>query len=460
MITLAEVLNELGLSQKAVEQAIRPGGPRWLMHAANGRRLLPPATLDELLDWSELNEDQRLRLRHADIRARIARGHHRPPVERHPGLAAAAVAPMNYDHIVPLSRTCHALKGPVLFTKQPERVATGPRQFAREVAGVAELYGPDAICHAHGGATFNTFRILATSDLGFRLGLVGVSGSAPRGSRLKSHGEVCRTPLGIAVSFVRQLDSSAGRCLSVVCAEGDQVQRKMLTWPGANEELYGHLVNNFWEIVDYLASARVVVASSLLDRRSPDVLADILEQVVLAAPDITICFDPGDAWASERRDAVRRILDVSTLLFATEEELVKLAVNYADAKNPEAPPPSEFTADEPDHARTVLGLMRADRPQGPSTVIVVKHRGATSQYRRNGAPLHTDLPELAPTVEDDTGAGDAFAAGYLAVLLSGSTDWRLAAELGMLLARAKLAVIGPPSAADIRREVHAALASI
>jgi hypothetical protein len=194
--------------------------------------------------------------------------------------------------------------------------------------------------------------------------------------------------------------------------------------------LYGHLVENFWPIVDYLSAARIVHVTSLFDDDSPDVVADILEYVVAHNPLVRVSFDPGHDWTKWRRDAVMRILNSCSLLFVNEQELFQIFETYCEF----IPDP-----DEANVAQAVLCRMRPD-----AALVVVKHRGATSLYGASDKPIQDEIATVT-AVEDDTGAGDYFAASVLAAQLSPVLSCRFGAVAGMYLAREKLAYVGPPS---------------
>lgn len=242
----------------------------------------------------------------------------------------------------------------------------------------------------------------------------------------------------VDVTLLRETDLPAGRCLSIVRRYGDdEVQREMATFPGANRRLFAHLIDTFWTVVDDLSSAKYLHVASVFDSCSPQVLALIVERVVHQNPDIVISFDPGHVWASRTNKSAASILSHSSLLFTTEEELALIATAYTKS--------SRVLDEEPQHAQVVMQLLN----KGQGSVIVVKHRGATTVYEPHAPAAEYSLDELASDVEDDTGAGDAFAAGYLLALLNGGSSSD-GAHIGMELARAKLAQVGPPNAAVVR----------
>lgn len=170
-------------------------------------------------------------------------------------------------------------------------------------------------------------------------------------------------------------------------------------------------------------------------------------EVVRRNPEVIVSFDPGHVWAAEADESVAAILQLTSLLFVTEEELALVASAYTSRR---------LAADEePEHAAAVLESMR----RRDKSLVVVKHKGATAIYEPGRPPLHCALDELATVVEDDTGAGDAFAAGYLLMTLRGAGT-TTAAQVGMEIARAKLAQVGPPSSSDIQRIVGSHLRQV
>jgi sugar/nucleoside kinase (ribokinase family) len=426
-----------GVTRLEVERELLPGVDRWLTHVMTGKHLLREDRLELVLQWAGVGSRDYYKLKLADIRSQIGFG---TPRDAHQGLARsvtiAGIGATNYDVILPLSRSARRDLAVRSFTSQPEKALGSDYEFRREVDELRRKLGPDAakrLFNEYGGSTFNMMRVCAMAQTGIQLGFVGVSGTPPASSGLGLHRDLF-IDLGVDCTFLPAMrDVPAGRCLSIVRARGDEVQREMATFEGGNHRLFGHLVENFWAIVGYLSQARAIHVTSVFDDWSPSVMALALGEVVRRNPDVLVSFDPGHVWASQADESVATILQLTSLLFVTEEELGLMANTYTSRR---------LAADEePDHAAAILGMMR----RRDKSLVVVKHKGATSIYEPGRAPLHSALDELAKDVEDDTGAGDAFAAGYLLMTLldAGPTT---AAQVGLEIARAKLAQVGPPSA--------------
>lgn len=461
----AEVLGawcERDLSRTDLATKLDPRrNQRWLDRAARGESLLTSEELDLILarvravqspdegvDW--------LRAFHiGDIRAQIKFDKYprRPSLESVMPLDIVGIGALNYDHVVPMSAygAKYADKNwqPLKFTSEPERVRSTEEELIKDLIDNLADTDPTvgvATQHRLGGSAFNVIQLLASPKLACRTGFVGVSGSVPAdetGSRvqLPTHRDFLQQGRGVPTdcSFLKSSDQASGRCASVLkpSRREDEVHRKMSVWQGANVELYGHLVDNFWQIANYLRSATAVHVSSLFDANAPEVIADLLEYSIGREPGQLISFDPGHLWSSNEIPAVRRILKVSRLLFVNEDELPALAQTYFDAGDAGAHAAAE----------RLLQEMRTD---GPASIVMVKHKGSTSIYSTNAAPDQIDITPLRKEeVEDDTGAGDAFAACYLAGRLSPFVIGRLGAIFGMLTVRSKLSHVGPPTGDDV-----------
>ncbi|GAA0264287.1 carbohydrate kinase family protein [Cryptosporangium japonicum] len=233
---------------------------------------------------------------------------------------------------------------------------------------------------ALGGSAFNTVSTLA--GLGLRLGYVGVVGSdAAHVSRLAS--------LGVDHRFVFRAEGLTGACVSVV----EAADRTLLVHPGANDAMAGFVDR----ATQYLMSARIVHVTSFLDEQTPIHLAAALRAA--RARGVLLSLDPGHEWATNPSPAVQDLIDQADYLFLN---------------------PTEFAALGPNNG-----------------VTVVKSPEGIREFR-NGTIRFTGHEPLAPEeITSPTGAGDAFAAGYLAGVLSGTGPLSPATQ-GLSLARRKL----------------------
>lgn len=293
-----------------------------------------------------------------------------------------------------------------------------------------------------GGSAFNAIFAIAQTQVGLRLGYVGVAGRVPV----------------IGLSTVAQLDALGidhrlvfqdnehlcGICLSLA-EDGD---RTLLTHAGANEYLADHLDREFDRVVMYLAGARVVHVTSFLDDRTPGRLLRVLRAVKEVASGTAICFDPGHVWSAAASDEIEALLGLSDYLL----------VNYREFRELGRHVPGE--SDETVAARLVA------RTAGGTGVVVVKLPTGIWSYHQETGKLVSDFyaqVQVAPAdIRDATGAGDVFAAGLLAVLTSDRLQVELGSLLGMRLARHKLRHVGSAGHAqfaEVTRDFIRSLAS-
>lgn len=298
-----------------------------------------------------------------------------------------------------------------------ERLVAGDTiQAAIEIASPAQLHA------VLGGSAFNAIRAIAQTQVGLRLGYVGVAGRVPVTGL--STVEAFKD-LGIDHQFVRQArDHLCGICLSFT--EGGD--RTLLTHAGANDQMADYLDQDFAEIVAYLASARIVHVTSFLDSSTAEWLLAVLREVRTQNPSTLICFDPGHMWSVEPSPEVEELIRLSDYLLVNNREFCELGGQHPD---------------EPDESVAARLLARFEREQGR---VVVKRATGIHCYRRENGSVAGDFYPQAPLstedIEDTTGAGDVFAAGLLIVLACDRLQVELGALLGMRLARHKLRYVG------------------
>jgi sugar/nucleoside kinase (ribokinase family) len=273
-----------------------------------------------------------------------------------------------------------------------------------------------------GGSAFNTIHAIASTQVGLRLGYVGVAGRVPVTG--VSSIRLLET-LGIDHTWVlRDSEHLCGICFSL-CHEGD---RTLFTTDGANEYMADYLDRHFNDIVAYLAGARVVHVTSFIDLSPAEPLLAVLRAVRTANRDTLICFDPGHSWSVDPTPAVNEIVRISDFLLVNYREFGELCGRRAA-----------------DSDREVAGrlLRRFDSDQ---SMIIVKHATGIWSYWRQRDDVMSDfypqVPLPADEVEDATGAGDVFAAGLLIVLTRDRLRVKQGSLLGMRLARHKLRHVG------------------
>jgi sugar/nucleoside kinase (ribokinase family) len=293
-----------------------------------------------------------------------------------------------------------------------------------------------------GGSAFNAIYAMAQTQVGLRLGYVGVAGRVPV---LGMSSIQQFDAYGIDHSFVRQDDEHlCGICLSF----SDAGERTLLTHAGANEYMADHLNGEFTNIVAYLAGARVIHVTSFLDDSTASRLLAVLQAVKTASKGTLICFDPGHVWSANPTPDIDGLLRISDYLLVNYREFRELGCQSASDS-------------DDDVAARLLERFDSDR-----SVVVVKRSAGIWSFQRNDGKLmsefYAQVPLASEEIEDATGAGDVFAAGLLTVLASDRFQIELGALLGMSLARHKLRYagsVGHAQFAEVTREFITSLDS-
>jgi sugar/nucleoside kinase (ribokinase family) len=267
-----------------------------------------------------------------------------------------------------------------------------------------------------GGAAFTTAIAAACCRRGLRIGYVGVAGRSPTPP---THLQQL-TALGIDHRFLFA-DRNRQPCGLRVTIDEDATTTRFAV-PGANQYLGDHLTRHQEALAAYVAAARLVHITPILDTRSTQHLLAILRTARHRNPRLLICVDPGPEWSTRTDRAVVKIRDISSHLLLTRPQLRALggATDATDATD----------------ATIATRLLRrmADR-----AVIIVRNPSSTRIYRHREGSLLTETRSqvrLPPSsTAGEVGAGDAFAAGLLTVLARDPTQIRLAVALGIRLAR-------------------------
>ncbi len=251
-----------------------------------------------------------------------------------------------------------------------------------------------------GGSAANT--IYALAKLGVRTGFLGAVGDDEAGETLlESFASV-----GVDTSrIVIKTQAKTGRTLGFVDAQGG---RTLYVEPGANSLLHTPDID-----FSYVRRARVVHLSSFVGAEQ----SALQREAVRTLPSrCLVSFAPGALLARRGLRALRPILKRAFVLFVNRREL-------------------ELLAGTSDLAAGTRKLLAA----GPQSIAVTL--GARGSYVTDGTHEHK-LRALRPKkVIDTTGAGDAFAAGFLYGLLQ-KKSLRQCAQLGAQMARCALSELG------------------
>ncbi|WP_170191754.1 carbohydrate kinase family protein [Saccharothrix syringae] len=304
---------------------------------------------------------------------------------------------------------------------------------AATARAAVEAVAPAGPRTALGGSAFNAVHAIARTGSGLRLGYVGVAGRAPGFDVVREFER-----LGVDHRFVFEEDDLlCGTCVSLVRGG----ERTLLTHDGANARLADLVGRHFDELAGYLAGARVVHVTSLLDDRAPGRLPALLTEVRRRSPGTVLSFDPGHAWCAARPPGVDGIARLSDCLLLNEREFRALG---------------DHRPGEPERDTAARLLARfAD----PRAAVVVKRPTGTAVFRRDGDEFHPGELLAERDIADPTGAGDAFAAGLLAVLARDRSAVGLGASLGMALARHKMRHAGYEGFPGLFQEIYSSSSS-
>ena len=237
-----------------------------------------------------------------------------------------------------------------------------------------------------GGSAANT--IYGLAKLGVNTGFAGVLGDDADGKIMLQDFQ----KVGVDTSQIRvKQEAKTG---SVLCLTDKLSRRSLYVVPGANNLLTMDDLE-----LDYLNQARILHLSSFADERQFQVLLKLMDRL---KPSVKVSFAPGTLHASKELKTLAPILARTYILFINHHEIQQLTGE-------------NFIAG----AETCL-------KQGCHIVAVTLGKGiryktvtATSYIRDAEHEYIVEAKSRARVSEvDTTGAGDAFAAGFLYGLLN------------------------------------------
>jgi ribokinase len=255
-----------------------------------------------------------------------------------------------------------------------------------------------------GGSAANT--IYALAKLGVSTGFVGAVGDDEEGRMLlRDFGEV-----GVDTSRVEvEIGASTG---SALCLSDRQGRRSLYISSGANGLLNGDDVN-----LEYINQARILHLSSFVHQRQLEIQRAVVDSL---APSVKLSFSPGAIYDSKGLEEMAALMRRTWILFANMEEIKQLTGE--------------------DNFRT--GAYRC-LEKGCHIVAVTLGKDSAG-FISDGETEYT-IPALeqkhTEAIADTTGAGDAFAAGFLWGLLRGK-ELEECGRLGSIVAQCSLTRLG------------------
>ena len=287
-----------------------------------------------------------------------------------------------------------------------------------------------------GGSAANTAYGLA--KLGLRCGFVGIVGDDDAGRALLASFEEA----GVDTGGIRvEPGATTGQTICITAGQG---QKAIYIVPGANSLLNAHDVDT-----SYLGDARYVHVSSFV---GDDAFSQQLQMVEKLPAQAKVSFALDALYARRGLTAMSPMLKRCTLLFANANEL------------------QELTGEElPAAAHICLGL-------GCEIVVVTFGAGRRERHRRTAGSTHDTSAALIVTrrkagggpefiehtvpapathdgsIADTTGAGDAFAAGFLFGLIQ-EHDLPMCGALGHTDAGFSLGSLGARAGLPTRQEL-------
>jgi ribokinase len=283
-----------------------------------------------------------------------------------------------------------------------------------------------------GGSAANT--VCGLAKLGVSAGFVGVVGDDEAGRKLVD--DLARH--GVDVSQVKVKKGATG---STLCLSDRRGRRAIYVMPGANSLLA-------WEDIDpeYISQAKIFHLSSFVHQAQLELQKRLVAQL---PPTLKISFAPGSLYAARGAEPLAPLLKRAHLLFVNRREMGQLTGE-------------DFAAG----ARRCLEM-------GCHTVVITlgsvplrlagkESRTAVAGYilaaGKDGEYFIESRAKPGQPVVDTTGAGDAFAAGFIYGIMKGKNP----AQCGLLaeiMARFCIGRVGAreglPSLAELSAEYQA-----
>ncbi len=243
-----------------------------------------------------------------------------------------------------------------------------------KIAKAGEEVGIKEVRESPGGSAANT--IFGLARVGAKTGFIGAVGTDEEGAVILRD----LANEDVDINRIKVLKGNSGIAIGLVDEGGE---RSLYIHPGVNDEFDVSDVD-----VEYIEGAKFLHMSSFVDRRQLEMQISLIERIKTR-----ISFNPGMLCSKFSLEVLKPIIEKSDVIFVNYEEMEGLT-NSDDYEC---------------GSKLLLEL-------GAKTVAVTL--GGRGCYVTNGKSAHL-ISSRKTKVVDTTGAGDAFAAGFLYCLLRG-----------------------------------------
>lgn len=189
--------------------------------------------------------------------------------------------------------------------------------------------------------------------------------------------------------------------------------------------------------VDFLAQAKWIHISSL---STFEQFEKVMSYVISAKEKnrfLRISIDPGFQYTSEKKNELRQYLKIADYIFLSKREYENLVVNMDMPSNEKHIKLASYFSGYKE-----MDIQNSESQAVNTHVFIIKYPGRHELIDfMNGTPyVHYHTKLSAFRIYNDTGAGDCFAGGFIAGLLSNSfaTLQPIAIDLGVLAARVRM----------------------
>lgn len=271
-----------------------------------------------------------------------------------------------------------------------------------------------------GGSAANT--IYGLARLGIETGFCGAVGNDAAGKLLLKDFKKAGTDTS-RIKILKGASSGSVFCLSA------PHQRSLYVLAGANGSLEAKDIDTA-----YINEAKYLHLSSFVDDAQFHISREIVEDL---SPRVKLSFAPGALYVDRGMPAIKPILKRTHILFINREEIEKLT----GEDYPKAAQTCLATGCE-----TIAVTLGKGMQDGDKTIIAYIRDSQKEYYIDAGKPSRVK-------VVDTTGAGDAFAAGFLCGLVEGQA-LKLCGQLGNCTAQLSLKCSGARGGLPTRRQLE------